>query len=223
MRILWAVLRILMAGAVAAAIVAQLIRTVSIAAEEDHSVPLVIWNFFSFFTIDSNLLTVVVLLMGAWFLIRRKGDDTEWFTVLRVVLVTYMTTTGVVYNLLLRNIELPQGSTVPWSNEILHLVGPAFVLVDWLLAPGRIPLRYGRTIKVVVIFPIVWAVYTLIRGPLVPNERTGEPFWYPYPFLNPNLSANGYLSVAFYVVLIALVIGVVAAGAVWVSRRRLSR
>jgi hypothetical protein len=218
MRILWAVLRILMAVSVVAAIVGQLMLSVSVVEGSDRSVALLFWNFFSFFTIDSNTLTVVVLLMGAWFLFTRTGPDARWFTVLRLVLVTYMTTTGVVYNLLLRGIELPQASTLPWSNEVLHVIAPIFVLLDWILAPGRTPLPYWRSIRVVVIFPIVWVAYTLVRGPFTPNELTGATSWYPYPFLNPNQSANGYLSVAFYVVLIAAIIGLIAAGAIWVSR-----
>ncbi len=222
MRIVWAVLRIVFAAAVATAIIAQLIASVGRTEADGRTVSIVVANFLSFFTIESNALTVVVLLMGAFFLVTRKGDDTTWFTVLRLALTTYMATTGIVYNLLLRNVELPQGAEpVWWSNEILHAIGPIYVVLDWLLAPGRIPLPYWKSIRVVVIFPIVWAIYTLIRGPLVPNEIAGTPYWYPYPFLDPHNSPNGYLSVAFYVILIATIIGLVAAAAIWVSRRKL--
>ena len=74
-----------------------------------------------------------------------------------------------------------------------------------------------------VIFPIVWAVYTLIRGPITPNQLTGADYWYPYPFLDPNNSLNGYFSVSFYVILIAVIIGLVAAAAIWVTRRKLPK
>ena len=223
MRVLWAILRIVFAGAAIAAIVGQLIRSTDLTVEAKRSVGLMLTNFFSYFTIASNVLTVIVLLMGAFFLLTRKGDDTRWFTVLRVVLVTYMSVTGIVYNLLLRGVEVAPGATVEWSNTLLHVVGPIFVVLDWLLAPGRIPVSYWRTIRVVVIFPIVWAIYTLIRGPFTPNEITGKSYWYPYPFLDPNLSPNGYLSVAFYVVMIAMLIGLVAALAIYVSRRKIIR
>ena len=223
MRIVWGLLRIAFAVAVAAAIIAQLSATIGKAQADGRSVAIVTTNFLSFFTIDSNSLTVVVLLIGAFLLLARKGDDPRWFAILRLCMTTYMATTGVVYNLLLRNIELPQGSEpIPWSNEILHLIGPVYIVLDWLLAPGRIPLPYWKSIRVVVIFPIVWVIYTLIRGPLVPNELAGTPYWYPYPFLDPNNSLNGYLSVSFYVILIATVIGLVAAAAIWVSRRKLT-
>jgi hypothetical protein len=219
MRILFAVLRVLVALAVTAAIVGQLTLSLSNWQAAGVSIPLQVVNFFSFFTIESNVATVVVVLLGAYFLIARKGEDPQWFTVLRGVIVTYMAVTGVVYNLLLRNVELPQGTTLPWSNEVLHVVAPAWMIIDWLFAPGRRELTW-KFIRVVVIFPIVWGAYTLIRGPLTPNEMLGSGNWYPYPFMNPDLSANGYLSVAFYMILIAAIVGLAGAGVVWVSKRR---
>jgi len=221
MRVLFAVLRVAVAAAVIAAIVAQLVTSYGFwTARGVESIWINVVNFFSFFTIDSNIGAAAVGLIGAVVLLGRTGRDPVWFNGFRVAVVTYMVVTGIVYNLLLRGIELPQGSTVPWSNEVLHVIAPAYLLIDWLLAPGRIRLGY-RAVWGVVAFPIVWVVYTLIRGPVTPDEVYGKPFWYPYPFLNPNTSANGYLSVAFYIVLIAVVIGLTAAGAVWASRRRL--
>lgn len=221
MRILFAALRLVVAAGVTAAIVAQLVLSIGLWTDAGVDLGVYVTNFFSFFTIESNVLTVVVCLIGAVLLIaRREGADPGWFTGLRAATATYMIVTGVVYNLLLRGIELPQGSTVPWSNEVLHVVGPLWMLLDWLLAPGRSPLNW-KAIFGIIAFPIVWVVYTLVRGPITPDPFKGFDVWYPYPFLNPTLSQNGYLSVAFYVILIALVIGLTAAGVVWASRRKL--
>ncbi len=85
-----------------------------------------------------------------------------------------MIVTGIVYNTLLRNVELPQGVTVPWSNEVLHVVIPLFLLADVLLAPRRRALGWS-TIAVTAIFPLVWAVYTLIRANLIIAPATGQP------------------------------------------------
>ena len=204
------VLRLAGAAAIVAAIVAQLARSIDNTLDAGGDVGFVLQNFFSFFTIESNVLAVISLAVGA-VLVATGRAETAGFTVFRLIAVTYMTVTFIVYNLLLRGIELPQGQTVPWSNEILHVVGPLLVVADWLLAPGRTRLEWKR-VWAVVIFPIVWAAYTLIRGPIVG--------WYPYPFLNPENSDNGYLSVAFYVILIAVFICTVAAGAIWVSKRK---
>ena len=90
------------------------------------------------------------------------------------------------------------------------------MVLDWLIAPGKRPLN-SKTLWGIVTFPILWAGYTLVRGALVLDPRTGDP-WYPYPFLNPHTSANGYWSVAFYVVLIGVLIGVVGAGVLRLTR-----
>lgn len=218
MRIGFGALRTAMALLTLAAVVAQLSSSIGQTIDKGGSILGLLVNFFSFFTIDSNVATVVVLAIGAVLLFVRSGDDPGWFTALRAAVVTYMVTTGVVYNLLLRNIPLPQGQTVAWSNEVLHVIAPLYMLLDWFFAPGRAPLR-RRVVWGIAAFPIVWAVYTLIRAPFAADPNTGRQPWYPYPFLNPATSPNGYLSVAFYIVLIAAVILCVGYGVVWVSRR----
>lgn len=190
-------------------------------AHEVHDIATKIVNFFSFFTIQSNLAGAVALAIGAVVLLRGGGSsaDPRWFAVLRACATTYLVTTGVVYNLLLRGIELPQGTTVPWTNEVLHVVVPILLLLDWVVAPGRRRLGFS-TVGIIVIYPIVWAAYTMIRGPFVADELTGAASWYPYPFLNPDTSENGYLSVTFYVLLIAVVIAAAGTGVIAISRAR---
>ncbi|CAN5168893.1 Pr6Pr family membrane protein [soil metagenome] len=221
MRIGFAVLRVAAAAAGIAAIVGQLVTSLDFWSTHGvQNIPLVVTNFFSFFTIQSNVAAVVVFLIGAGLLVARTGADPDWFNVLRACVVSYMVVTGIVYNLLLRNVPLPQGATLEWSNEILHVVVPILMLLDWLFSPGRIAVPW-RKLWIVAVYPIVWVVYTMVRGPFTPNEVTGVSYWYPYPFLNPDISPNGYLSVSFYVVLIALVIIAVGAGVIVISRRRL--
>ncbi|MEF2976625.1 Pr6Pr family membrane protein [Subtercola sp. YIM 133946] len=219
MRLLFVILRAVVAVAIAVAIVAQLLHSIEfLQGQAGFDPAFFVTNFFSFFTIDSNVASVVVLLAGVVIALRR-GDrpDPLLYTTVRACVVTYMVTTGIVYNLLLRGITLPQGQTLEWANEIVHVIGPIYLLLDWLFAPGRVPLGYRR-LWAIVSFPIVWVVYTLIRGPLAVDGMTGRA-WYPYPFLNPATSANGYLSVTFYVILIALVICALGVGVIWVSRR----
>lgn len=99
------------------------------------------------------------------------------------------------------------------------MVIPLVLLADAFLAPRRRPLPW-RAIGVVVVFPILWVLYTMIRANFVTGPATGDPWWYPYPFLDPHLVAGGYLGVAGYIVGIAVVIAAVAAGVVWIGRRR---
>jgi len=218
-RILFIVLRILIPAAVVAAVIGQLVTSIGFWTDKGvTNIGSNVVNFLSFFTIESNILSAVVLLIGASLLVGRQ-EDPRWFLVARLCVVTYMVTTGVVYNLLLRGIELPQGSTLGWSNEIMHVVVPIYLLVDWILAPGRRPVRW-RAIWIVVIFPLVWSVYTLVRGPLVIDQVYGTDFWYPYPFMNPNVQPNGYASVAVYMLLITAVIALAGLGAIAASRTK---
>ncbi len=216
-RVLAYLLRIGGSVAIVAALAAQLQRTIQNESAGKGEIAYVVQNYFSFFTVESNVFAAIALFAGIFTLTSRKNDSQGW-TIFRAAATAYMATTGVVYNLLLRGIELPQGTTVGWSNEILHVVAPVVMVLDWLIAPGRRPLN-AKALWGIVAFPVVWAGYTLVRGASVTDPRTGEP-WFPYPFLNPHTSVNGYLSVAFYIVLIGVLIGVVGAGVLWVSRIR---
>ena len=177
-------------------------------------------NFWSYFTVESNAIAAVVLLIGVVILARGNPTDPNWYAVLRGCAVVFMTVTGIVYNLLLRGVAVSGAAEDPhpWTNEVLHVVGPIYLVLDWLLAPGRRPLEWKR-LAIILSLPLVWVVYTLVRGPLVYDQVRVQASWYPYPFLNPALSPNGYLSVTFYVILIAVVFGAVGALVIWISRR----
>ena len=193
-----AVLRLAVAILIIAAIVGQLVHSFAFwAANGVQHVEISVWNFFSFFTIQSNVLTIVAFAVGAVFLLRTRGLEPSRWTTFRACVATYMIVTGVV--------APPQGNTLAWADAVLHGVGPVAVRRAWLLAPGRGRLAWSR-IWIIVIYPIVWIVYTLIRGPFITNEVTGAPYWYPYPFLDPNLPGASYLTVAGYSVVIAIAI-----------------
>src|SRR5690349_9424872 len=158
----WSVMRLAMAALIIAAVVAQLAKSLSTAAELGRDVGTTLANFFSFFTILSNSLTAVVLIWAAvWFFTRGRQADAEppALALSLACVTTYMIITGVVYNLLLRQIELDQGSApIPWSNEVLHLIGPLFLVVDLFVGPLRRALPW-RAVWAIVAFPILWVGY----------------------------------------------------------------
>ncbi|KTS03682.1 membrane protein [Microbacterium testaceum] len=208
-----------MAVLIAVAVIAQFVSTVSYSAAMGRDLPTVVANFFSFFTNLSNLSAVVVLaLAGLRFFVRGRrldADPAALATALAWV-STYMIITGIVYNLLLRGLP-PQPESVGWSNEIVHVWAPLFFLLDLLIGPGRRRLPWKAALGAAV-FPIVWIVYTLARGPFITNPTTGAPYWYPYPFFDPH--TNGWGSVAVYIVGIALAIVGLACGAIAIGRAR---
>lgn len=216
-RVSWGVVRLATAALMTAAIIAQFITTFTLTAEKGRDVATTLVNFFSFFTILSNCLGVIIMLIGGLWLLTRGTTaqwEPRWMSYAWISIGTYMVVTGIVYNLLLRGFTLEQGATVAWSNEVLHLIGPILFLIDLVLNVARRRLAWSA-MGVAAIFPIVWVVYTLLRGETVTGPVTGEPYWYPYPFLNPYLQPNGYFGVGLYVIGIAAAILAVAGLAVW--------
>ncbi|GAB3671053.1 hypothetical protein GCM10027591_16800 [Zhihengliuella somnathii] len=218
-------MRVTAAILITAAAARQLAQSVMFALDSETAhgshLPTIVANYLSFFTIESNLFAAVVLLIAAIHSLRSRGRETQdpaWLATLLVCASTYMIVTGVVYNLLLRGVELPQGQTVPWSNEVLHAVGPLVMLLDVLLAPRRRAMTWA-VIGIVIVYPIIWAVYTLTRANSVTAPLTGDPWWYPYPFLDPNVQ-GGYGIVTAYLAGIAVIIGLAGWGVIAAGRRR---
>jgi len=165
-------------------------------------------EYFSYVTIESSLMNIVGLLVGGFFALKYRRD-TELLTTVRMSLVAYAVIVGVVYNVLLRNIvSVGYVSTITWPNEVIHVAIPVFLVLEWVLAPGRARLSYRR-IGFAVAYPLAWVAFTLVRGPL-----TG---WYPYPFLEPS-GPGGWPSVWLYVVGVASFIVIMAAGAISITR-----
>ncbi|HET6747371.1 MAG TPA: Pr6Pr family membrane protein [Candidatus Saccharimonadales bacterium] len=137
-------------------------------------------NFFSFFTIESNILaSILFLVLGILGLkgIRQKSD------LIRGAITLYMTMTGIIYVLLLSgspNLEL----TLPWVNMTLHYILPVAILVDWLVTPPARAITYKKALSWIS-FPIAYVAYSFIRGAIIS--------WYPYPFLDPGQSGWGYV------------------------------
>ena len=181
-----AIARLAFAALTAAAIVTQLLDL----AGKGVLNPV---NYFSYFTIDSNLIATAVLLYGA---ARWRGGHPPGFDLVRGAAVVYMSVTGIVFTLLLSNTDVD--TAIPWVNDVVHSLMPIVIVADWLLDPPaeRLTMRQG---VLWLSFPSVWIVYTLIRG--------AAGGWYPYPFLDP--ANGGYGSVAVYSVAILVVMLIV--------------
>ncbi len=164
-------------------------------------------QYFSYFTIQSSFIAGAVLIVGGVSALSSVEDSLR-YTLARMSIVTYAVVTALVYNVLLRGIPYSGFHPSPWPGELMHVWIPIFILLDWLFSPGRPRLRWTG-LRIVIIYPLAWLAYTLIRGAF-----TG---WYPYPFLEPS---TGWLSVATYVVGIAAFIVGLASLAIAYSQWR---
>ncbi|MEI7056929.1 Pr6Pr family membrane protein [Nocardioides sp. CCNWLW239] len=211
----WSFLRLAMAALILAAMAAEFRGALSTTPAEGSSMATVVVNYFSYFTIESNLFAATALICAGIWALTRRTEEPIWIAVLMAAATTYIAITGLVYNLLLRGL-VP--AAYPWANEVLHLIGPLFLVIDLFIAPPRRRLPW-RTVGTIIAFPVAWAAYTLVRGDHVVSPVTGDPWWYPYPFLNHHLQ-GGYAVVTAYVIGIAAAFTLVAWGVVAVGRRR---
>jgi hypothetical protein len=158
-------------------------------------------NFFSYFTIQSNLIAVAAFLVSvAWW---RTAPMPTWELV-RGASVLHMTITFVVFAVLLSGTDVD--TAIPWVDTVLHRVMPLAVIADWLIDPPRHHIPFRSSLRWTT-FPLLWLAYTMVRGVVLG--------WYPYPFLDP--AYGRYASVAVYVVAI-LVFGIVLCALIaWVG------
>lgn len=161
-------------------------------------------DYFSYFTVLSNLFAAAMLLYGA---LRPADERSRTVELLRGAAVAYILTTGIVYLLLLSG----RAPAYPWVNAILHYLMPVAVALDWLLDPPRVRLDPVRTAVLWMAFPLLYILYTLARGAIVD--------WYPYFFVDPH-RGGGYPLVAGDCLAVGLGILALIAATTWAGNRR---
>jgi hypothetical protein len=135
-------------------------------------------NFFSFFTIQSNILSITVLAAAA---LVRRSERSPTFEIARAAATIYMAITGVVFAVLLTGVQENLDTHIAWVNDTVHTILPIVLVADWLIDPPRHRFR-PRVIAFWIAYPVAWFAYTLLRGP--------HAHWYPYPFVD--VSEHGY-------------------------------
>lgn len=169
-------------------------------------------NFFSYFTIQSAILAVIMLTAAGVTALTRPRDP-QWLGIVRTVVMCYLLVSGIVFAVI-----VAQASTrayrvdVPWSDTLLHFVVPVLALIAWVvdavISPRTSPMPWS-TLGWVLPFPTLWLVFTLIRG--------ADVGWYPYFFLDP-AQVGGAVGIALYCALVLGIFLAVTALLVAVSR-----
>ena len=139
-------------------------------------------NYFSYFTILSNLLVALSLGISLLFPASSPG---AFFSRVRVqsAIAVYIFIVGLVYNLVLRQIWSPSGLQLVIDN-LLHVTVPLGYMLFWYFFTDRQLMPWSALLPWLV-FPALYLLYSLIRGAFTA--------WYPYPFLNAD--KLGYLKV----------------------------
>ena len=138
-------------------------------------------DYFSYFTILSNILVAATLTFAALAPQSRPG---RFLLAPAVALaaVVYVTVTGLTYYFLLARLYHLTGWVLFYDRLLHYVMPPAFVLF-WLLFVPRGRIGFASAAWVLVP-PLVYAAYTFVHGPL-----TG---FYPYPFVDvPKIGIAG--------------------------------
>lgn len=167
------------------------------------SVSEAIIRFFSYFTIQTNLLVVTCFTM---LLLKPASGWGKFFsgTGVQTAICSYITFVGLTYNILLRQLWQPTGLQLV-VDELLHSVVPTLFIVYWLIYVSKRGLLWknaGRWL----IYPVVYVVLMLIRGAF-----SG---YYPYPFIDvselgyPRVFLNGFGLIIAFLLLSSLFIAI---------------
>lgn len=133
-------------------------------------------NYFSFFTILTNILITVCFTFLA---INYRSGVGGFFSRPSVLTASavHITIVGLIFNIILRP-EIHSTGLQAWISDVLHVATPILFITYWLL---YVPKHYysWKSIAVWLIYPIIYLVYVLVRGPYAD--------FYPYPFVDVRL------------------------------------
>ena len=130
-------------------------------------------NFFSYFTILTNILAALALTLP-W--LAPQSVPGRFFSrpSVRTAIVTYIIIVMTIVYFVLRHLTTLQG----WNfvaDLLLHYVMPVLFVIDWLLFVPKQSLKVTDTFGWLA-YPIVYLIWTFVHG-----AYSG---FYPYPFLN---------------------------------------
>jgi hypothetical protein len=152
------------------ALILQFSLTIPARMQAGHGLAEALLFYFSFFTILTNIGTVLV------YAARLSPGRFAFFAtpLARATMAACITIVGLVYATVLAKIWGPEG--LFWLCDVLlHYAAPAIYLVWWAVAGRNGALGWNHAPKML-IFPVSYLAYALARGQL-----TGL---YPYPFLD---------------------------------------
>jgi hypothetical protein len=130
-------------------------------------------NYFSFFTILTNLLVACTATLP---LLASRSTVGQFFlrSSTQSAVAVYIAIVGITYSLLLRHLWNPQGQQKV-ADVLLHDVVPVLYVAFWIFLVPKFTLRWSDAVRWLA-FPLVYMAYTLVRGFI--------SHWYPYYFID---------------------------------------
>ncbi|MCR4593998.1 MAG: hypothetical protein K5761_02955 [Clostridiales bacterium] len=156
------------------------------------------YNILSYFTVQSNLIAYIYLLIaGLSALGIKKLQPVGFNETFRLLITLYVLVAGVTY---CAGFALGMAPPLEWDTtadsissfiQIYYHVIMPIVFIFLLFFPFRNKKASKRIVKFCGIYPIVYSLFSLIRGRVMlailrSGEQEALPPFYPYPFYNPD-------------------------------------
>lgn len=165
--------------------------SLSITGNPDMSAGELTLNFFSYFTVMTNILATGAF-AGALLPVTTSAGRLARNPVIRAAVAMYIAVVGLTYHFLLAHVWDPHGWL--WvANGLLHYVMPVAFVLDWILFVPKGALKWHDPLSWLA-FPVVYTVWTLIHG----YASGGADGWWPYWFMN--VPALGLPMAAFWLI-----------------------
>lgn len=157
-----------------------------------------ILNYFSFFTIQTNIFVSLWLIFAAIFYEQEGKINSRWFgQYMALAITTYITITGLVFNVMLLPTIINQLTTFyQWfTNVVQHMVVPIVMIIYFFMMArdhnSVLPTKqfWKKRMGYYYIYPIVWVIVMEIRGEF--RWQAGKVWAYQYFFLNFHKSFYG--------------------------------
>lgn len=189
----------------ATALVTQLVLVI----DKDGSVV----NFFSYFTIQSNIL--VAIASALIFLKPERGGTA--FGILRMAGLVGITITGIIFSTVLAGAVEFEGIAW-WTDKAFHYLVPAMAVTGFIFMKPRT--RLDKSSLWFLAWALAWLAYTLIRAEVASPryQVTNDTFSaVPYDFLDIEVHGTGSVAVASVGVLVLAL--AISAFYIWWSQR----
>ncbi len=193
----------LTSAVVTVGLVVQLILSINKEGGRFDTVPEKVLNFFSFFTVQSNISVAITTGLLAVSLHR----SSTVFRVFRLVAMVCIAVTGVVFHLALADLQELTGWDL-FCDTILHTISPIITVLGWAVFGPRGRLN-NRIVTLAVIPPVCWLGYAFIYGAL--QTDVNGVHYYAYPFMD--VTIHGYAVSIFRCAIVALLFLAIAFGA----------
>lgn len=196
-------------GAIALIAAAAVLTQLVLVIDKDASVT----NFFSYFTIQSNILVMI-----AAALIAEKPDrGGTAFGILRMAGLVGITITGIIFSTVLAGTVEFEGIAW-WTDKAFHYLVPAMAVTGFIFMKPRT--RLDKSSLWFLAWALAWLAYTLIRAEAsepqfaVTNDRFATV---PYDFLDADQHGTSAVAVACAGVLVLAL--AISAFYIWFSQR----